>query len=276
MTGGIALEAKQAGRSPWVGRLARLGLVAKGVSYVLVAALAIEVALEGGRLEDRPGALRTIGQDGAGRVLLVALAVGFAAYAVWRLAQAFLDRDDEGTGPKGLGKRLGYLGRSAIYLGLLVATMSILLGEGGGSGNKEDKATAGVLDWELAGWNIGKWLVIAVGVGVGVVAAYNVYRALTRKFREKLKSEEMADAPERAAVGLGIAGMLARAVVFGITSWFLIQAAVDYRPQEAVGLDGALSKVAQQPYGTVLLGIVSAGLLAYGLYTFFEARYRHV
>jgi hypothetical protein len=115
-----------------------------------------------------------------------------------------------------------------------------------------------------------------VGIGVGAVAGYNAYRALTQKFREKLKSEEMRDAPERAAVALGVTGLLARAVVFGIAAWFLIQAAVDYRPQEAVGLDGALSKLAQQPYGTWLLGIVAAGLLAYGLYTVFEARYRRV
>jgi hypothetical protein len=271
----VAVEAKQAGRSPWVGRLGRLGLVAKGVSYVLVAVLAIEVALAGGELEDRPGALRTVGQEGIGRIALVALAAGFAAYALWRLAQGLLDRDDEGTGPKGLGKRAAALGRSAIYAGLFLTTMSILLGEEGSADNEEDRATAGVLDWELLGWNLGRAIVIGVGIGIGVAAAYNAYRGATQKFREKL-TEELDGAPERLAVALGSAGMLARAVVFGIAAWFLIQAALDFRPQEAVGLDGALAKLAQQPYGALLLGAVAAGLFAYGLYTLFEARYRRV
>jgi hypothetical protein len=274
MSSDVALEAKRAGRSPWVGRLGRLGLVAKGVSYVLVAVLAIKVALAGGQLEDRQGALRTIGEEDVGRFALVALALGFAAYALWRFAQAFLDRDREGTGPKGLGKRAGTLARGVLYTALVLSTMSIILGEGG-SGNEEDRATAGVLGWEAFGWDVGRWFVVAVGLGIGAAAAFNAYRGLTQSFRKKL-SGELDDAPERLAIGLGVTGMLARAVVFGIAAWFLIQAALDYRPREAVGLDGALAKLAQQPYGGWLLGTVAAGLLAYGLYTFFEARYRRL
>lgn len=57
---------------------------------------------------------------------------------------------------------------------------------------------------------------------------------------------------------------------------FVIRAALQYDPKEAIGLDGALQKLASQSYGSWLLGIVAAGLLAYAVFCFFEARYREV
>ena len=77
--------------------------------------LAIQVA-RGGREEspDKGGALRTIAEQPFGKGLLVLLAVGLAAYALWRLAQAILDRDNEGEGPKGLVKRAGNLGKAGV------------------------------------------------------------------------------------------------------------------------------------------------------------------
>ena len=49
-------------------------------------------------------------------------------------------------------------------------------------------------------------------------------------------------------------GHLARMVVFGLVGVFLIKAAVDYNPNEAIGLDGALAKLANHSYGPYLLG----------------------
>ena len=102
----IATKGRRAGRSPWVERLGRLGLVAKGVLYAVVGILAIKVAL-GGREEspDREGALQTIAQQPFGKGLLVLLAVGLAGYALWQLARGLLDREGEGEDPKGLAKR---------------------------------------------------------------------------------------------------------------------------------------------------------------------------
>ena len=68
----------------------------------------------------------------------------------------------------------------------------------------------------------------------------------------------------------------ARGVVFGLIGFFLARAAYQYDPKEAVGLDGALSKLLQQHYGSALLGAVAAGLIAFGLYCLAEARYREV
>jgi H+/Cl- antiporter ClcA len=73
-----------------------------------------------------------------------------------------------------------------------------------------------------------------------------------------------------------VAGHAARAIVFGLIGAFLVKAAVGYEPDEAIGIDGALRKLAQQPYGEVLLGAVAVGLIAYGVYCLVQARYREV
>jgi hypothetical protein len=268
----IKAEAKHAGQSRWVEWLGRIGLAAKGLSFAIIAVIAIRVALaDAGNTEDRPGALRALADEPLGRELLIALAAGFAAYALWRFVQAFLDRDHEGNDIKGLGKRATFVGRGLIYGGLSLSAMSVLLGDGGGSGDEEDRATAGVLEAPA-----GRWFVIAVGAAIGGVALYNGYRAVTRKFEEKLRMHELGPGTRRAVLAVGVLGHLARFVVFGIVSWFLIKAALDFDPKEAVGLDGALAQVARQPYGDWLLFAVAAGILAYGVYAAVESRYRRV
>ena len=77
-------------------------------------------------------------------------------------------------------------------------------------------------------------------------------------------------------VDLTVLRVLALVVVFGLVGFFLVRAAYQYDPKEAVGLDGALAQLLRQPYGPVLLGLVAAGLLAYGFYCYVEARYRDV
>jgi hypothetical protein len=75
---------------------------------------------------------------------------------------------------------------------------------------------------------------------------------------------------------IGCFGHLARMTVFGLVGVFLIKAAIDYSPNQAVGLDGALAKIAHASYGPVLLGIVAAGLIAFAVYSLSDARYRRI
>jgi hypothetical protein len=86
----------------------------------------------------------------------------------------------------------------------------------------------------------------------------------------------MAPTIRRWSERIGLVGLLARAVVFCLIGAFVIKAAVDYNPRDAIGLDGALQKLANQAYGSWLLGLTAAGLLMYALFCFIEARYREV
>jgi Domain of Unknown Function (DUF1206) len=270
--GTIAAKGRRAGKSPWVERFGRAGLVAKGVLYGVIGILAIKIALgAGGEQADREGALREIAAQPLGKVLLGLLALGFAGYAVWRLAQGLLDRDDEGERLKGLAKRGGAIARAGWYGSLCALTVAKIAGAGGEGGRSEDRATAGVL-----GLPLGRYIVFGAAAGFFAAAAFNGYRSVTGKFRKKLETQKMSDAEETAATGFGILGHLARVVVFGLIGAFLAKAAWEFDPKETRGLDGALREVAQQSYGGLLLGSVGLGLCAYALYCFVQARYRDV
>ena len=272
-----AHEAKRAARGPWVERLGRAGLLAQGISYALVGTLALMLALGlGGEAESREGALRALAGHTAGLAVLVALAVGFAGYAIWRLAQAIFDRDGEGNDGKALAKRASRAGKAVIYAALCFTTVQILLdgrqaSSGGGGGTDEDSATAGVL-----GWPGGQWIVLAVGVAILGVAGYQLVRAFTEKFMDDMETGRLGALGETAVEAIGIVGLVARAVVFGLVGGFLVKAAIEYDPDEAIGLDGALAKLAGADYGLLLLGLTAAGLVAYGVFCAVQARYRRI
>lgn len=271
----VRREAEQ-GRG-WYAWVARIGLVAKGVSYAIVGVLAIQVALgEGGKATSRQGALATIAQNGFGKLLLVVLAFGFAAYALWRFVNVFVERedDDDASGKaKKWGKRVGYLCRALIYASLTYTTIKILSGSGSGQSQDQEAkdATAGLFEWPA-----GRWLVGLAGLAIVGVGAWNAYRGVSRTFEDKWRIGEMSKAERHWGGRVGVVGHLARGVVFTLIGIFITKAAVEYDPDEAIGLDGALQKLAEASYGSVLLGVTAAGLICYALYCFVDARYRDV
>ena len=264
-------KSEEVARAPQFEWLARSGLVARGVIYAVIGVLAIKLALgDGGKTTNQQGALTTIAEQPFGKVLLVLAAVGLAGYAIWRLVRAAL-----GHGPDGgddTKERIGGLVSGLAYGALFVTALTILLGSGGGSGSRgPDKATGGVLDWPA-----GQALVVIAGlvlIGVGIDQGV---KAVKRQFLEKSKTEEMSEGVERTFTALGVFGHLARMVVFALIGWFLIRAAIDYDPDKAVGLDGALAALRRSSYGPTLLGIVAAGLLGFAAYSIADARYRKV
>jgi hypothetical protein len=258
----------------WVAWAGRVGHVAKGVSYALIAVLALQVALgDRARPGDRQGVLREVAGASFGTAALYALALGFVAYAFWQLVRAVLDRDGDGTDPKGLGKRAHHAGVGVIYLASAAAAVSLAVGSrsGAATGGDERAETAKVLDWPF-----GQWIVGAVGLGLVIYGAVNVVKAVTQSFRDDLREHEMSVTARPWAVRSGVLGHAARGVVFGLVGFFLAKAAWEYDPNEAVGIDGALAKLAHQSYGTWLLAAVALGLLAYAVFCLVQARYRRV
>jgi hypothetical protein len=259
----------------WYAVLARVGLVAKGVSYGLVGVLAIKLALgDGGKATSRSGALAPLAHHSFGKIVLIALALGFAAYALWRFIEAYAERPDSEDGKvKVWGKRAGYVGRGLVYAALTYSTIRLLSGSGGNQSQNEKAhhSTAVVL-----GWPGGTWLVGIAGLVLVGIAFWNLYRGLARKFEKKWRLDTRSPAVRRWGSRAGLVGHVARFVVFGLIGVFLVKAALDYRPKDAIGLDGALQKLAHQSYGEWLLGLTAAGLIAYGLFCFVEARLRDV
>jgi len=269
--------ARRAGRGEGVEWLGRVGLVAQGVIYVLIGVLAAEVAIDGRDSSEQPdktGALRLVADQPFGTWLLSVLGIGLAAFALWRVAQAVVDREGKGDDASGLATRAGYLAIGLVYAALAVLAFTIVLGgkqSAGGSGGSEQKATAGLL-----GLPLGRELVFAVAAGFLAAAGWNAYRALGGDLDKHLKTGEMSKAERKTAVAIGAVGYLARAAVFGLIATFLAKAALEFDPKQARSLDGALLELAQQPYGPVLLALVAAGLTAFGLWCVVQARYREL
>lgn len=64
--------------------------------------------------------------------------------------------------------------------------------------------------------------------------------------------------------------------MFALVGVLLVRAAVVVNPANAKGLDASLRTLARSAYGPLLLGVVAAGLISYGLYCGIEARYRRL
>jgi hypothetical protein len=258
--------------SAWFEWLARAGLVARGVIYAIVAVLAIKLALgDGGEATNQQGALKTIAGQPFGKALLVLMAIGLVGYALWKLIRAAIGHGPE-SGEDSKLERAGNVASGLIYGGLAITAVQIIAGSGGGKGKGgADQATGGVLDWPAGP------VIVAIGglVLIGV-AIYQAYEGAAKKFLEKSKTEQMSEKVRQAFTRLGMAGYLARAVVFAMIGYGLVKAALDYDADKAVGLDGALAKLGQASYGPVLLGIVAAGLLAFAAYSVADSRYRKV
>jgi hypothetical protein len=260
-----------AARRPELAWLARAGLVARGVVYGVVGVLALKLALgSGGRATNQQGALQTIAHEPFGKVLLLATAVGLGGYAVWRLVRAGIGH---GTQDKDSGfDRLAALASGFVYAALCVSALKIVIGAGShGGSSTPKKATGGVL-----AWTGGPAIVVVAGLILVGVAAYQGYKGAARKFLDDSDTSQMSRAVKRAFIALGVFGHLARMVVFGLIGFGVIRAAIDYTPRSAIGLDGALSRLAHSTDGPLLLGVVAVGLIGFALYSIADARYRKI
>jgi hypothetical protein len=252
--------------------LARAGFVARGLIYGIIGVLAIKLTVgAGGKTTNQQGALKTVAHQPLGKALLILVAVGLGGYALWRLLRALLGHGPEDS-DSGLD-RVAAFGSGIVYAGLCAIAVEIVLGSGsrgGGSGNAQ-RTTAGVL-----GWPGGTWLVGMAGAALVGVGLYQGYRGLSKDFLKDSKTEQMSPRVREWFKWIGSFGHLARMVVFGLVGVFLVNAAIDFNPNKAVGLDGALAKLAHASYGPFLLGIVAAGLIAFGVYSLSDARYRRI
>jgi hypothetical protein len=252
--------------------LARAGLVARGVVYGIIGVLALKLAFgDGGKATNQQGALQTIAKQPFGKVLLILVATGLFGYALWRLVRAGVGHGPEGSDDT--KERVAGVVSGLAYAALCVTAIKILVGSGGagGASSHPDKTTGGVLDWP------GGVVIVAVaGLVIAGVGLEQGYKGIKRKFLEKSKTGEMGPEMRKAFTGVGVFGHLARMVVFVLIGYFLVKAALDYDPDKAVGLDGALATLGQSSYGPVLLGIVALGLVGFALYSMLDARYRKV
>ena len=242
-------------------RTARLSLVAKGLLYALVAVLALQIAFgSGGSEADSAGALHTVARQPLGRALVLALAAGFAVYAGWQLFAAV--RGD------GWYARLAAALRGAVWAFVSVTAVRIVLHDGV-SADQEETLTSRILAVPF-----GPALVVGAGIAAIVIGLMFLRRLRDHAYLDDLRP--LRSRTRTVVKVVAITGHVAKTGVFALTGAFLIRAALAHRPKQGIGLDGALSQVAQEPYGTYALLGVAVGLVAYAAWCGVRARYENL
>lgn len=266
-------DAKRAARkaegSDAISWLARLGLLSRGLIWLIIGALAAQVALGANDRVDKNGALHAIAKKPFGEVLLVVLALGFLGYAAWRLLEGAVGHRDQDDDRKRWIKRGSSLFRGGIYLFLAGSTAKYVVS--GGGDDKTQPVTARVM-----AHTGGRTLVFLVGAGIGAGGLAMAVRAFRQKFEDNLETGTMPDWLRSATKAIGTTGLASRGLVFVLIGGFLIKAAIDFDPDKAKGLDASLKTLAGQPFGRVLLLAAAIGLLAFAVWSWIEARYRDI
>jgi hypothetical protein len=261
--------ARRAADSPAAKALARIGLAARGVIYILIGWLAIEVAL--GHSSHKPsqqGALQLLAGKSYGLFTLWLLGIGFVGYSLWRLSEAAFGVTGEGMGA---GPRLKSLVRGIVYAFLAYLTFKVITGAAANQTRKQQDLTATVMHHTG-----GQWLVGVVGLVIVIVGLTLVADGIKRKFMKYLRTGEMSRRTRMIVERLGMIGTTARGVVFAIVGALIIDAAVTFSPKKSGGLDKALLTLRHQVFGEFLLLIVAVGVLIFGVYGLCEARWRRV
>ncbi|WP_104531018.1 DUF1206 domain-containing protein [Streptomyces specialis] len=265
--------ARRAANSGAMGAAARSGLAARGVLYLLVGLLALQVAFGSGEQADRGGALRGLSDKPLGSFLIWAVAIGLVGMALWRLSEALFGA----AGPDGhkARKRLLSAGRCVFYGVVAYSVLSYAAGEQGSGSGSSDKQSEDVTA-EVLGMPGGQWLVAAGGLVIAGTGVWIALRAVLRKYRKHLRLSAMPRGVRRGVDVLGVGGGVARGVFFAAAGGFAVAAAVDYDPDRAKGMDDTLRSFAETPAGPWLLVAIAVGLALFGLFSFVEARWREV
>lgn len=267
-------ETEAAERSRPFRWLVRAGFVARAITYGVIGALALALAVgagTGGAAANQQGALELIASNWLGRLALVLIAAGLLAYALWKLTQAVFGRGPEGGGGPGLWDRVANASGGVAYLVFFAVAVRVLAGSGGSSSGKPEHAAAGVLSWPG-----GQLIVGAAGAILLAVSLYQLYEGLTGRFAQETKTGQMRREERRVFMICGRVGVSARALVFALIGYFVLRAAIEFDPSKAVGVDGALARVHQEPAGPWLLGFVAVGLLVFAAFSIVEGRYRRL
>jgi hypothetical protein len=247
--------------------LARSGFVVSGVLHTLIGVIAIAVATGGGggKEADQSGALAQLAKAPGGMFLLWAAGIALAALGVWLILSAFLDRSWEGKRKRSV-HIVENVAKGVIYL--VLAFSAFVFASGGTTSSAQSTSQLGRTLLANPG---GVFVVVVIGLVLLGVGGFMVYKGASRRFERDIRMP--AGAAGRAVSVLGMVGYVARGVALGAVGVLFLVGAATNDPSKTTGLDGALKSFVSLPFGVVVLVVIGAGWILYGIYAFFRARF---
>ena len=265
----VRSSSRRAANSTGMRWLARAGLVARGIMYVLIGWIAVDVAFNHSRQQaDRTGALHAISATPVGGILLWLLVVGFIGMALWRLAEAAYG--SPGSSGRKASHRVLALAKAIMYAVIAYGVLKYALGAG--SPQSSDKQSVD-LTATLLKYPGGRLLLIVIGLAIIGAGVYLAYQAWRKEFLRDLQLGQLRARTRRIVEWLGEFGGIARGIVFVTAGIFLVVAAAEAKPQQAKGIDSALRALAGTPPGPWLLVLVAIGLIMFGVFSCCEAKW---
>jgi cytochrome bd-type quinol oxidase subunit 2 len=258
--------AKRIADSRWFETSARAGFVGSGIVHLLIGWLVVLLAIgtASGSETDQSGALQQLADAPGGVFLLWLIAVGTAALAVRLALEAVVGGRSDSA--RAWGSRLKDAAKAVVYGVVCWSAVSFATGAGSSSSGSSRSAAAKAL--ATPGGVFVLFLAAAIAVGVGVAL---VVKGARRSFRKDLDTPPRPY--ERVVTVLGTVGYVGKGIAIVVVGVLIAVAAVRSDPDQATGLDGAFDALHEMPGGGVVLVAVGVGFLAYGVYSFFRARY---
>ncbi|HEX5856817.1 MAG TPA: DUF1206 domain-containing protein [Microbacterium sp.] len=245
--------------------LARVGYVVLGVLHILIGVIAISVSTGSSNEDaDQGGAIQQIAEAPAGILLLWIIVIGLFALAIWQIAEAFLERNPDTK--KKWGYRAKFIGTAVAYIAIAITALVYAMG-----GQSDSSQSTQSFSAQLMSTPGGVVLLVLFGLVIAGIGVAFVVRGFTRAFEKHLSLP--AGTTGKGIVTFGIVGYVAKGIAIGVTGILFMVAAFTNDPAAAGGLDSALHSLADLPFGPVILWIVGAGLILYGLFCFARARY---
>ncbi len=252
----------------WAIPVMRTGYAGRALVYVVVAGFSLWSVLHGGEGEGTSSALARLEQNFIGILVLCAIFLGMACYAVWRLIDAIWDLECYGSDGEGIVARLGMCVTGIIHLAIGVGALLIVLTASGGGGESSISKAVGM----ILGWPAGRWLLLAAGLLTLGAGGYYVKKGYKREYRKHLMGNHFT----RNWDPLLRAGVASQGFVVGVIGFLICYAAWTYSPDSAGGLASVFSWLSDQPYGQALVLALCAGLLCFALFCGVNAVFRIV
>ena len=238
--------------------------------HLVLGWLAVQLALgdrEGSA--STSGAVEKLSQQPFGGVLVWAVAVGMFLLVVWQAIEAVVGHEDEDDDKTKIRKKVTSGAKAVLYAVIGVSAVRAATGSSSGGGEKQtDSMTAELMD--LPG---GQVLVGLVAIGILVVAGFLVHRGVTDGFLKKLDGGGRGGKDGAAYTWAGRVGYVAKGLALAVVGVLFGYAAITHESKKGGGLDQALSKVLDQPFGPALVAAMGVGFACYGVFCFAWARH---